>query len=53
VILFPLFSTGEVTPGVLCLTVGFPVQKRNGHTGKSPRKGHKDVEGILSMHTNT
>lgn len=37
-----LFGASEATPGVLCAVLGFPVQKRHGHTEDSPAKGHED-----------
>lgn len=34
-----LFSTGEITPGVLCPVLGFQVKESYGHTGESTMKG--------------
>ncbi|PKU45881.1 hypothetical protein llap_3823 [Limosa lapponica baueri] len=36
----PLFTTGEATPGVLCLVLAPTVQERHGATGESPVKGN-------------
>lgn len=38
----PLLMTGKVTPGVLSLVLGSPVQERDEHAGESPVKGHED-----------
>lgn len=39
VILPPLLSTGDATPGVLYTPLDYTVQDRHGHTEKSPKKG--------------
>ncbi|KAK4825399.1 hypothetical protein QYF61_027165 [Mycteria americana] len=42
-VILPLLSTGEATPEVLCPGVGSPgSQERDGTTGESAAKGHKD-----------
>ena len=35
-------STGETTPGVLCLFIGSPVQEIYEASGESPVKRHED-----------
>ncbi|XP_040421417.1 uncharacterized protein LOC121073902 [Cygnus olor] len=40
-----LLSIGEVTPGVLCPVLSYPMQEKHGHTGKGPTRAHKDDEG--------
>jgi len=40
--LSPLLSTGKATYGVLDPVLGFPEQKRHGHTRDSPAKGHEE-----------
>ncbi|GAB0204181.1 mitochondrial enolase superfamily member 1 [Grus japonensis] len=37
-----LLSTGKAITGVLCPVLRSPVQERDGLTGPSPVKGHKD-----------
>lgn len=32
-------------PGALCLGLGFPVQRRQGHTRAYPEMGQRSVEG--------
>lgn len=39
-----LLSTREATPAVLCLVLISLIQERNGHTGKSVAKGHRNDE---------
>jgi len=41
----PLLCPGQASPGVLCLVLGSPVQKRQGSPGKSPVEGQKDDKG--------
>lgn len=41
----PLFSTGEITSGLLCPVLGSPEQERHGRTGESPTKCHEDDDG--------
>lgn len=42
---YPLMSTGEATPEVLCPILGSLIQKRHGSPGQNSTKGHENGEG--------
>lgn len=46
---FPLLSTGQARPGVLCPVLGFPVQEGLGRTRKSPVEGHQADGGTAAL----